>query len=223
MKVIFLEDVPGTADAGEVKDVKNGFARNYLLPRQLAARATINELQRMNAIQKVAHQKRLKVTEDMTKVAEAMEGMQVSIEAKIGPTGRLFGSVTSRHIAEALNKETGRSLDHRNVLIGDSLHELGDYPISIRLYRDVVANVSVSVIPEGGVEVEDVEAVADEAAPEAAAEEEATVAEESPVAEASVEEEAVPETPEEAPEEEAAPEPEPEPSEESSDEEPKEE
>ena len=182
MKVIFLEDVPGTADAGEVKDVKNGFARNYLLPRQLAARATINELQRMNSIQKTAQQNRLKITKDMTKVAEAMEGIQVSIEAKIGPTGRLFGSVTSRHIAEAINLETGRDLDHRNVLIGDSLHELGDYPISIRLYRDVVAHVSVSVIPEGGAEVEE---------------------------KPSVEEDAAPETPEETPEEEVASEPEP--------------
>jgi large subunit ribosomal protein L9 len=185
MKVIFLEDVPGTADAGEVKDVKNGFARNYLLPRQLAARATINELQRMNSIQKTAQQNRLKITKDMTKVAEAMEGIQVSIEAKIGPTGRLFGSVTSRHIAEAINLETGRDLDHRNVLIGDSFHELGDYPVSIRLYRDVVAHVNVSVIPEGGAE-----AVIDEEA-----------------AEASVEEEAASETPKETPAEEAAPEP----------------
>ncbi|MDA1215348.1 MAG: 50S ribosomal protein L9 [Chloroflexi bacterium] len=187
MKVIFLEDVPGTADAGEVKDVKNGFARNYLLPRQLAARATINELQRMNSIQKTAQQNRLKVTQDMTKVAQAMEGMQVAIEAKIGPTGRLFGSVTSRHIAEAINLETGRDLNHRNVLIGDSLHELGDYPVSIRLYRDVVAHVNVSVIPEGGAE-----AVIDEGATEA-----------------SVEEDAAPETPEEAPEEEVASELEP--------------
>ena len=209
MKVIFLEDVPGTADAGEVKDVKNGFARNYLLPRQLAARATIDELQRMNSIQKSAHQKRLKITEDMSKVAEAMEGMEVSIEARIGPTGRLFGSVTSRHIAEALNQQTGRDLDHRNVLIGDSFHELGEYPVSIRLYRDVVAHVSVSVIPEGGVEVEVVEAVVDEAAPEAAVD--APAEEEAPVAEASVEVE------EESPEEE--PTPESESSEESSDEE----
>jgi large subunit ribosomal protein L9 len=206
MKVIFLEDVPGTADAGEVKDVKNGFARNYLLPRQLAARATIDELQRMNSIQKSAHEKRLKVTEDMTKVAEAMEGMQVSIEARIGPTGRLFGSVTSRHIAEALNQQTGRDLDHRNVLIGDSFHELGEYPVSIRLYRDVVAHVNVSVIPEGGVEVEVAEAPVEEEAPEAAAE--APAEEEAPVAEASVEEEAADETPEESPEEEATPEPE---------------
>jgi large subunit ribosomal protein L9 len=196
MKVIFLEDVAGTADAGEVKDVKNGFARNYLLPRQLAARATINELQRMNSIQKTAQHKRLKITEDMAKVAGAMEGMQVSIEAKIGPSGKLFGSVTSRHIADALNKETGRNLDHRNVLIGDSLHELGDYPVNIRLYRDVIAHVNVSVIPEGGVEVVSADEDTDDATSEAA------LAEETPVAEASAEEEATPEPAEESPEEE---------------------
>ena len=150
MKVIFLEDVPGTADAGEVREVKNGFARNHLLPKQLAAPATPGQLQRMNAIQKAAEEKRHKITKDMAKVAESMDGINVSIEIKAGPTGRLFGSVTSRHIAEAVKRETGHELDHRSVLLGESIHELGNYPVNIRLYREVVTQVNVAVVPEGG-------------------------------------------------------------------------
>jgi len=149
MKVIFLEDVAGTADAGEVKEVKNGFARNHLLPKGLAAPATPDELQRINAIEKAAQSNRLKFSEEWGLVAEAMNDTNVTIEMRVGPSGRLFGAVTGRHIAEKLTEATGREIDHRQVLLGETLHEPGDYPVAIRLYRDVHANVTVSVVPEG--------------------------------------------------------------------------
>ena len=149
MKVIFLEDVAGTADAGEVKEVKNGFARNHLLPKGLAAPATPDELQRINSIEKAAQSNRLKFSEEWGLVAEAMNDTNVIIEMRVGPSGRLFGAVTGRHIAEKLTEATGREIDHRQVLLGETLHEPGDYPVAIRLYRDVHANVTVSVIPEG--------------------------------------------------------------------------
>ena len=149
MKVIFLEDVAGTADAGEVKEVKNGFARNHLLPKGLAAPATPDQLQRINAIEKAAQSNRLKFSDEWGLVAEAMNETNVIIEMRVGPSGRLFGAVTGRHIAEKLTEATGREIDHRQVLLGETLHEPGDYPVAIRLYRDVHANVTVSVIPEG--------------------------------------------------------------------------
>ena len=149
MKVIFLEDVAGTADAGEVKEVKNGFARNHLLPKGLAAPATPDQLQRINAIEKAAQSNRLKFSDEWGLVAEAMNDTNVIIEMRVGPSGRLFGAVTGRHIAEKLTEATGREIDHRQVLLGETLHEPGDYPVAIRLYRDVHANVTVSVIPEG--------------------------------------------------------------------------
>ena len=149
MKVIFLKDVPETADAGEVKEVKNGFARNYLLPRGLAAPATPDQLQRIKAIEKAAHETRLKFSEEWEVVAEAIAGTTVEVEVRVGPSGRLFGSVTGRAIAEKLTEATGREIDHRQVLLGTAIHGPGDYPVSIRLYRDVQAEVIVSVIPEG--------------------------------------------------------------------------
>jgi len=149
MKVIFLEDVAGTANAGEVKEVKNGFARNYLLPKGLAASATPNQLQRIKAIEKAAQANRLKFSEEWGVVAEALNGTTVVVEMRVGPSGRLFGAVTGRQIAAKLTEATEREIDHRQVLLGEAIHEPGDFPVAIRLYRDVHANVIVSVIPEG--------------------------------------------------------------------------
>ncbi len=154
MKVIFLEDIAGTADAGEVKNVKNGFARNYLLPKGLAAPATPDQLQRIHAIEKNAHANRLKFSDEWSEVAKLIEGTTVPVEVRVGPTGRLFGSVTGRQIAEKLTEATGREIDHRQVLLGTAIHDPGNFPVSIHLYRDVVADVTVSVIPEGLTEEE---------------------------------------------------------------------
>ena len=149
MKVIFLEDVAGTADAGEVKDVKNGFARNYLLPRALAAPATPDQLQRIRAIEKAAREKRIRYSQEWGEVAALVNGTEVAVEVRVGPSGRLFGSVTSRSIADKLSEATGRAFDHKQVLLGSAIHEIGDYPVTLRLYRDVTAEVKVSVVPEG--------------------------------------------------------------------------
>jgi large subunit ribosomal protein L9 len=149
MNVIFLEDVAGTADAGEIKEVKNGFARNYLLPKHLAAPATPDQLQRVKAIEKAAQANRVKFSEEWKAIAETMTGINVIVEVRVGPSGRLFGAVTGRHIADALTEATGRKIDHHQVLLGEAIHEPGDYPVGIRLYREVSAQVVVSVIPEG--------------------------------------------------------------------------
>jgi large subunit ribosomal protein L9 len=149
MNVIFLEDVAGTADAGEIKEVKNGFARNYLLPKHLAAPATPDHLQRVKAIEKAAQANRLKFSQEWATVAETMTGLNVVVEVRVGPSGRLFGAVTGRHIADALTEATGRKIDHHQILLGEAIHEPGDYPVGIRLYREVSAEVVVSVIPEG--------------------------------------------------------------------------
>ena len=149
MKVVFLEDVPGTADAGEVREVRNGFARNYLIPRNLATPATANALQRIRSIENTARDKRTRFSQDATVIARSVEGRQLVIYVRVGPTGRLFGSVTGRHIAQELNRTMGLHLDHRAVLLGHAIHELGDYEVVVRVYRDVTALVRLSVVPEG--------------------------------------------------------------------------
>lgn len=149
MKVIFLEDVTGSADAGEVKDVKNGYARNFLLPRKLATVASADNMQRIKSIEKSAQDKRVRFSKEWGTVAQALDGTHLVLEARIGPTGRLFGAITSRQIAEGLSKQVGRELDHHTVLLPHAIHEPGDLTVAVRLYRDVQAKVTVSVVPEG--------------------------------------------------------------------------
>jgi large subunit ribosomal protein L9 len=154
MRVLFVEDVVGTADAGEVKEVKNGFARNYLLPRKLAVAATPDHLQRIQKIQREAQDTRVKLSKDAKLVAEALDGRTITIEMKVGPTGRLFGSVTGRRIAEEVHQLTELSLDHRSILLGTAIHEPGDYDVTVRLYREVTSQVKLRVVPEGYVKEE---------------------------------------------------------------------
>lgn len=149
MKVVFLQDVPGTADAGEVKAVKNGFARNYLIPRQLAAPATADQLQRVKNIQRAAEEHRTKETASMQVVADRINGATIFVETRVGPTGRLYGSITPRHIAEEVSKLAGQPIDHRTVLLPSSIHEPGNYPVTLRLYREVTAGITISIVPEG--------------------------------------------------------------------------
>jgi large subunit ribosomal protein L9 len=149
MKVIFLEDIPGTADAGEVKNVKNGFARNYLLPRGLAAPATPDQLQRSRAVEVAAKDKRIKLSSDWQVVASSLKGAHITLEAAVGPSGRLHGAITSKHIAQEISRTTEREIDHRQVLLGEAIHEPGDFSVGIRLYREVQTTINVSVVPEG--------------------------------------------------------------------------
>ena len=106
MRVVFLEDVPGVADAATVKNVKNGYARNYLLPRKLAAPATPTELQALDRIEKAAQVKRNKLSADAQEVEASIGGASVNLELRAGPTGRLFGAVTSRMIASELSRSS---------------------------------------------------------------------------------------------------------------------
>ena len=152
MKVVFVEDVPGSADAGETKVVKNGFARNYLLPRNLAVPATAGNLQRVRTIEKEAQEKRLRLSSDAQLVAGALEGKEITLAVRVGPTGRLFGAVTTKHIADELKKLMERELDHRSILLGEGIHQPGDYDVTVRLYRDVTSRVKVHVVPEGTVQ-----------------------------------------------------------------------
>ena len=165
MKVVFLEDVPGVADAATVKNVKNGYARNYLLPRKLAAPATPTELQALDRIEKAAQVKRNKFSADAQDVELSIQGATLNLELRAGPTGRLFGAVTGRMIANQLSKLTNWPLDHRNVILGESIKDVGEYEVNIRIYRDVVTSVKVNVAAEnqGDIQSEELEVSTDTA------------------------------------------------------------
>ncbi len=193
MKVLFVQDVPGKADAGEIKEVKNGYARNYLIPNNIAVPATEVQLQRINIIKKQAEERRIKEAQDMQLIADKLNGNEITITAKVGPTGKLYGSITNRNIADNLLSLVDYPVDHRSVLIAESIQTPGSYEATIRLHRDVSAVVTVNIVGE-----ED-EALANIQAAVSAVEEEST--EEAPAA--STEEESTEEAPAASTEEEA--------------------
>lgn len=175
MKVVFLEDVSGTAKIGDIKDVKPGFARNYLLPRRLAMAATPSVVK--SAEQRAARETRLQAGRDTDAraVADRIEATPMSFTAKAGSTGKLFGSVGTADIATRLGEILGSEFDRHNVLLADPIKELGDYLVGVKLTKNVIATASVSVVGEDGTTAADIKARSEgkttAAAPEAAADE----------------------------------------------------
>ncbi len=170
MKVVFMEEVEGTAHVGEVKNVADGFARNYLLPRRLAAPATDHFITIAQARAEKEARRQVRLDEEATKyLLPKVEGKAVTIEVRVGEQGKLFGSVTARDIAEALQAATGIELEHRQVDLREPIRELGAYEVVVKLTRSVHTPVTVNVEPLGGLPA----AAAPAEAPEAAAEVEA--------------------------------------------------
>ena len=147
MRVIFLADVPGSGLAGEAKEVKNGYARNFLIPRKLAVVATHDQLQRIEGIRKAGEERRLKEEQDLTALSEHLAQLSVTITANVGPTGRFYGAVTSAQIAEELSRLTEREFDRRTIQLEGPIHEPGEYQAEIRFPHGISA--TVQVVAEG--------------------------------------------------------------------------
>src|SRR3990172_4170858 len=221
MKVVFMEEVEGTARVGEIKNVADGFARNYLLPRRLAAPANDHYIAIAQArAEKEARREERLDDEARVHLLPKMEGRSVTIEVRVGEQGKLFGSVTARDIAEMLQAETGIEIEHKQVDLRQPIRDLGVHEVMVKLSRNVHVPVAVNVEPLGGMpegavveeagaeEPAEEEAEAVEAEEEEPAEEEAEEEAEA-VAEEAVEEEAAEEEAEEEPAEEEATEEEP--------------
>lgn len=168
MKVVFLEDVEGKARLGDVKEVADGYARNYLFPRRLAAPATPHYLSiaRAKAEKEARRQARLD-QEAQERLLPRLAGKSFTVQVRVGQQGRMFGAVTSQDIAEVVRQETGVELDHRQVALGEPIRETGTYTVTLRLTRNVHAQIEVQVVPLGGEPAAPAEeAPAEEAGPE---------------------------------------------------------
>jgi large subunit ribosomal protein L9 len=174
VKVVFLEEVEGSGRIGEVRNVANGYARNYLLPRKLAVPATDHNVRIAQARAEVEAKRQVKLDADAEVLAEKLVGLSVSIEVKVGEQGRLYGSVTTRDISEALEKPLGFLLEHRQVEMEEPIRQVGVFEVPLRLSRNVRPSVQVVVLGEGQTLEELLAAVAaEEEQPEEVAEEEA--------------------------------------------------
>lgn len=145
MKVVFLKDVPNVARAGEIKEVANGYARNYLIPQKLATLAVAETINLVQA--KIASQARTeaKTEAEMLEFASQIEGKEVVIEARSGGKEKLYGSITAADIAEELEKLAGMVVDKRKIKLDEPINQIGSYDITIRLTKDITPSVKVTV------------------------------------------------------------------------------
>ncbi len=179
MKVVFLQDVEGSGRIGEIKNVANGYARNYLLPKGLAAPATPETIKRAEARAVVEAKKQAELDEAAQTLAGHISGASITITARAGSRGRLFGSVTQADIAEEVGKLLEREIDRHQVMLAEPIKEVGDYEITIQLTKNVRPVINLKVAAEGApVEVKAEEKV-EEAPPEEEAEEAESPQEES--------------------------------------------
>jgi large subunit ribosomal protein L9 len=147
MKVILSKDVQGTGKAGEVKDVADGYARNFLIPRKLAVPATGAALKTVEQ-RKAAEQRRADTEEaNARKLADRLTSAPVVLTARVGDQGRLYGSITSADIADQLSAQLGQPIDKRKIELDDPIRQLGSHEVTIRLHRSVSAVVKVDVQP----------------------------------------------------------------------------
>lgn len=148
MKVVFFEDVEGTAQVGDVKDVKNGFARNFLLPRNLAGPATKDNLGHAQALAQKEVRRQEKLDTEARKHTGKLEDYTITLEARVGESGRLFGAITNRDIAEKLTSASGLEIDPHTVLLPEPIREIGARPVTIKFTRNVTVEVTVDVVPD---------------------------------------------------------------------------
>ena len=143
MKVFFLQDVPNVAEAGEVRIVANGFARNYLIPSGLAALATANDLKRTERIKQAASERRLRESEHWEGMAQALEGTTITLKAKVSPSGQFYGAITATSVAQELSKVTNRDIDRRMIGLEEPIHEPGTYELGLHLSSNVDARINL--------------------------------------------------------------------------------
>jgi large subunit ribosomal protein L9 len=148
MKVILLQDVEGLGKAGDLKDVANGYARNYLLPRRLAAGATpellANHQQRIAAEQR----KREKQQASNRQQAERLGQVSLTFKARVGRQGRLYGSITSQDIAAGLRESEGITIDRRVIELPEPIRTLGTFKVPVKLAQKLEPEITVNVIDE---------------------------------------------------------------------------
>ena len=147
MKVILKADVKDLGRMGEVVNVKDGFARNYLVPQGLAAEANTKNVKALEHETKKIQEMAKKVKSGASGLAEQIAAAKVTIKAKAGEEDKLFGSVTSMDIADALKAE-GIEIDKKKIHLDEPIKRLGDYAVTIKLHSEVSAQLNVQVVPE---------------------------------------------------------------------------
>lgn len=150
MKVLFKKDVADVARAGQVKDVADGYARNFLIPRGLAVAATPAALKQVAEVEAAAARHAAEEEHAAQTLKQRLEAQPIVLEAKAGSQGRLYGSVTNADVVAAVQRQLGVGLDRRDVEVGEAVRHVGSYQVSARLHRAVSATITLEVRAAGG-------------------------------------------------------------------------
>ena len=145
MEVLLLQDVESLGQAGDIRRVSDGFARNYLIPRQMAVLATPGAIKQAEARRQADARRQVKELDEAKVLAERLDGVTVHFLARAGETDRLYGSITNVAIAEALEKEIGQEVDRRKIELDEPLKELGTHAVTVKLAAEAEAKVTVVI------------------------------------------------------------------------------
>lgn len=145
MKIILTNEVSGLGAAGDVVEVRDGYARNYLVPRGYAIRWTKGGEKDVEQIRRARKIREIATIEQATEIKGQLEGLDVGLKVRAGDQGRLFGSVTPADIADAIKASGGPDVDKRRIEVGSPIKSLGAHQVSVRLHADVAATVDVDV------------------------------------------------------------------------------
>ncbi len=145
MKVIFLQDVPNVARAGEIKEVASGYGRNFLIPQKLALLASSPAISVIEAQRKISTRNQQQTEAELVEVANRLDGREIFLKAQAGAKDRLYGSITNADIAAELESATGLVIDKKKIELAKSIHQLGSYEVTIRLAKDVIPKIKVTV------------------------------------------------------------------------------
>lgn len=148
MKLLLLQDVKNVGKKGEILEVADGYARNFLLPKKLATAATEATIRSKQKEQQDHQAKKARELEAAKADAKVLENQEIVVKAKVGEGGKFFGSVTSADIAAAVKAQFGREIDKRKIHLADPIKALGDFRVPVKLYPDVTADLSVKVVSE---------------------------------------------------------------------------
>ena len=149
MKVVFLQDVPDLARAGEIKEVADGYGRNFLIPRKLALLAKPETVRNMEVKLAVGVRHQAQTETELLELANQLAGKEFIVRARTGGTERLYGSITTDDIANEIENATGLMVDKRKIEIAEPIRHVGSYEVTIRLAQNIIAQLTVTVIEQG--------------------------------------------------------------------------
>ncbi len=148
MRVIFLQNVPRVAKAGDIKEVADGYGRNFLVPHKLARLADSSALSTRETLLKARARIDAQEEAQLTELAQQLDGKEITLKAKAGSQEQLYGSITNADIVAELQNTTGLVIDKRKLEIAESIRQLGSHEVGIRLTKDIIPKIKVTVIED---------------------------------------------------------------------------